>query len=76
MPSHHHGYSPTLKRDASLCFEDNITTAHDSTCVEPPVRVESVESVEGGHAGLAHEGLLLGVDPDVDLATVCGGHYL
>ena len=31
------------------------------------MRVESVESVEGGHAGLAHEGLLLGVDPDVDL---------
>ena len=38
--------------------------------MEPPVRVESVESVEGGHAGLAHEGLLLGVDPDVDLDTV------
>ena len=35
--------------------------------MKPPVRVESVESVEGGHAGLAHEGLLLGVDPDVDL---------
>ena len=31
------------------------------------MRVESVESVEGGHAGLAHKGLLLGVDPDVDL---------
>ena len=45
------------------------TTDHDCTCVKPPVRVESVESVECGHAGLAHEGLLLGVDPDVDLDT-------